>query len=81
MTVFGRDYPTPDGSCIRDSIHVTDLCDAHWRALQQLRAGSLSGAQAFNPGNGHSFFLDGPRVSDDFLPEQASQQQPVREAL
>jgi UDP-glucose 4-epimerase len=55
MTVFGRDYPTPDGSCIRDYIHVTDLCDAHWRALQQLRAGSLSGAQAFNLGNGQGY--------------------------
>jgi UDP-glucose 4-epimerase len=55
MTVFGRDYPTPDVNCIRDYIHVTDLCDAHWHALQQLRAGSLSGAQAFNLGNGQGY--------------------------
>jgi UDP-glucose 4-epimerase len=34
---------------------VADLCDAHWRALQQLRAGSLSGTQAFNPGNGQGY--------------------------
>ena len=39
MTVFGDDYPTPDGTCIRDYIHVTDLAAAHGDALRHLRAG------------------------------------------
>lgn len=39
MSVFGTDYPTPDGTCIRDYIHVTDLAAAHLDALKHLRAG------------------------------------------
>ena len=39
LDVFGTDYPTPDGSCIRDYIHVTDLADAHVSALRHLRRG------------------------------------------
>ena len=39
MQVFGTDYPTPDGTCIRDYIHVTDLTRAHMAALRHLRAG------------------------------------------
>jgi UDP-glucose 4-epimerase len=39
MDVFGADYPTPDGSCLRDYIHVTDLASAHMDALRRLRAG------------------------------------------
>ena len=42
LTVFGEDYPTPDGTCVRDYIHVTDLADAHLKALQHLRAGRAS---------------------------------------
>lgn len=38
MQVFGTDYPTPDGTCVRDYIHVTDLVEAHYLALQHLRA-------------------------------------------
>ena len=37
--IFGDDYPTPDGTCLRDYIHVTDLADAHVRALRRLEAG------------------------------------------
>ncbi|MFT3883443.1 MAG: GDP-mannose 4,6-dehydratase [Gemmatales bacterium] len=37
--VFGTDYPTPDGTCIRDYIHVMDLADAHLRALERLQPG------------------------------------------
>jgi UDP-glucose 4-epimerase len=48
LTVFGNDYPTPDGTCIRDYIHVSDLCDAHLRALQRLDHGSVT----YNLGNG-----------------------------
>ena len=39
VTVFGTDYPTPDGTCIRDYIHVEDLCDAHLVAMEALRPG------------------------------------------
>jgi UDP-glucose 4-epimerase len=39
VEVFGTDYPTPDGTCIRDYIHVTDLCRAHLDALRYLRSG------------------------------------------
>jgi UDP-glucose-4-epimerase GalE len=48
--IFGRDYPTPDGACLRDYVHVTDLADAHVRALQALEDGS--GSAVFNVGTG-----------------------------
>jgi len=51
--VFGTDYPTPDGTCIRDYIHVMDLADAHWRALQYLQAGGETAV--FNLGNGSGY--------------------------
>jgi UDP-glucose-4-epimerase GalE len=50
LTVFGKDYPTPDGTCQRDYIHVTDLADAHVKALDHLERGGASAA--FNLGNG-----------------------------
>jgi UDP-glucose-4-epimerase GalE len=40
--IFGEDYPTPDGTCLRDYVHVTDLADAHVRALQRLETGGAS---------------------------------------
>jgi UDP-glucose-4-epimerase GalE len=52
--VFGRDYPTPDGTCIRDYIHVLDLADAHLAALEHLAAGSSSLALNLGTGVGHS---------------------------
>ncbi|MDO4558575.1 MAG: UDP-glucose 4-epimerase GalE [Planctomycetia bacterium] len=52
ITVFGTDYPTPDGTCIRDYIHVEDLCDAHIRVMQQLRAGDR---RVYNLGIGHGY--------------------------
>ena len=42
LSVFGNAYPTPDGTCIRDYIHVTDLADAHLRTLDQLEQGSVT---------------------------------------
>jgi UDP-glucose 4-epimerase len=42
LEVFGTDYPTPDGTCIRDYIHVEDLASAHVRALDHLEAGGAS---------------------------------------
>ena len=50
VPVFGEDYPTPDGTCLRDYIHVTDLADAHVRALAALEGGA--GTTAYNLGNG-----------------------------
>ena len=51
--VFGSDYPTPDGTAIRDYIHVSDLADAHLAALRRLRDGKTSGA--YNLGTGHGY--------------------------
>ena len=51
--VYGRDYDTPDGTCVRDYIHIEDLCSAHWLALQSLMGGA--GSQAYNLGNGQGF--------------------------
>jgi UDP-glucose-4-epimerase GalE len=48
--VFGEDYPTPDGTCLRDYVHVSDLASAHLLALQALRGGARS--TAYNLGNG-----------------------------
>jgi UDP-glucose 4-epimerase len=53
ISVFGQDYDTPDGTCIRDYIHINDLCSAHWLALQSLMSGQSS--QAYNLGNGNGF--------------------------
>jgi len=53
ITVFGRDYETPDGTCIRDYVHVNDLCRAHFLALENLWGGGES--SAFNLGNGQGF--------------------------
>jgi UDP-glucose-4-epimerase GalE len=43
LEIFGEDYPTPDGTCLRDYVHVTDLADAHVRALAWLAGGGASG--------------------------------------
>lgn len=53
ISVFGTDYDTPDGSCIRDYVHVWDLCEAHYLALQRLRAGAS--LEAYNLGNGQGY--------------------------
>jgi UDP-arabinose 4-epimerase len=52
--IFGSDYPTPDGTCIRDYIHVTDLADAHVRALRYLESGGSSVAMNLGTGDGYS---------------------------
>lgn len=53
MMVFGDDYPTPDGTCIRDYIHVSDLAAAHILALEALKGGM--GSRKYNLGNGSGF--------------------------
>ena len=62
IEIFGADYPTPDGTCVRDYVHVSDLAAAHLLALDALdRTGHL----IYNLGNGHGFtvkeVIDGVR--------------------
>jgi UDP-arabinose 4-epimerase len=54
LQVFGSDYPTPDGTCIRDYVHVNDLAEAHVKALEHLQAGKDSFAANLGTGRGHS---------------------------
>ncbi|HEX9835639.1 MAG TPA: UDP-glucose 4-epimerase GalE [Alphaproteobacteria bacterium] len=54
LTVFGTDYPTPDGTAVRDFVHVCDLADAHVRALGYLAGGGDSAAFNLGTGHGHS---------------------------
>jgi UDP-glucose 4-epimerase len=54
IRIFGTDYPTPDGTCLRDYIHVTDLARAHVLGLQALIEGSAQ-SQAINLGTGHGY--------------------------
>jgi UDP-glucose-4-epimerase GalE len=54
LRIFGADYPTPDGTCIRDYIHVNDLAEAHVRALRCLENGEESLALNLGTGEGHS---------------------------
>jgi UDP-glucose 4-epimerase len=53
IAIFGTDYPTPDGTCIRDYIHVSDLADAHILGLEYLLQDGES--EVFNLGNGNGF--------------------------
>lgn len=53
VRIFGTDYPTPDGTCVRDYVHVSDLADAHLRALMHLE--TAPGFQCFNLGNGRGY--------------------------
>lgn len=53
VMIYGTDYPTPDGTCVRDYIHVMDLVDAHVRALDHLSSGG--GSDVFNCGYGHGY--------------------------
>lgn len=53
IKVYGDDYDTADGTCVRDYVHVKDLCDAHLLAMDRLLAGSLG--QSFNLGYGEGF--------------------------
>ncbi len=54
MEVYGRDYPTPDGTCVRDYIHVTDLVEAHYLALERLREGGGNLVANCGYGQGYS---------------------------
>lgn len=73
ISVFGADYPTADGTCIRDYIHVMDLANAHWLALQRLREKKESGIYNLGSGTGFSVkqVIDKAReVTEHPIPEQ-----------
>ncbi|MDI1335985.1 MAG: UDP-glucose 4-epimerase GalE [Lacunisphaera sp.] len=77
ISVFGNDYPTPDGTCIRDYIHVEDLIDAHIRALGALDAGN----RVYNLGNGQGFSVRqvidaAERVTGRRIPVEISPRRP-----
>lgn len=54
IAIYGTSWPTPDGTCIRDYVHVSDLCEAHLAALEHLAKGGESGAFNLGTGRGHS---------------------------
>ncbi len=74
MTIFGTDYPTPDGTCVRDYVHVMDLVEAHILGLQALEAGSEE--TVFNLGTGRGFSV---REVVDAVGEVTDQPVPVVE--
>ena len=74
LNVFGSDYPTPDGTCLRDYIHVNDLADAHVRALQHLEQGGASVALNLGTGKGNS-------VLEVIHAAEAATGQPVRRKI
>lgn len=53
IQIYGDDYATPDGTCIRDYVHIVDLVDAHLVALKNLTSHNIRGFEAFNVGTGH----------------------------
>jgi UDP-glucose-4-epimerase GalE len=79
LSVYGTDYPTPDGTCIRDYIHVDDLADAHVRALQHLARDGETLALNVGTGQGSSVLevIDGTkRVSGVDFPVQLAPRRP-----
>ena len=54
LAIYGTSWPTPDGTCLRDYIHVSDLCEAHLAAVDYLVKGGASGAFNLGTGRGHS---------------------------
>ncbi|WP_235179961.1 UDP-glucose 4-epimerase GalE [Acidithiobacillus thiooxidans] len=79
IAVYGNDYPTPDGTCVRDYIHVWDLCSAHLLALEHLLADGES--DAFNLGNGKGFSVQevidtARRVTGQPIPEIIQERRP-----
>lgn len=78
ITVFGDDYPTPDGTCIRDYVHVDDLADAHLKALERLQPGK---GLEVNLGSGHGYsvreVIDScRRVTGHAIPERIGERRP-----
>jgi UDP-glucose 4-epimerase len=79
VSLYGTDWPTTDGSCVRDYVHVLDLCDAHLAALEHLARGGESGALNLGTGRGHSVReviaaverVSGRRVTVEAAPRRA----------
>ena len=79
LGIFGDDYPTLDGTCVRDYIHITDLADAHIKALESINSGAKS--NAYNLGNGSGFSVKqvvdtvervvGREVNHEIVPRRA----------
>jgi UDP-glucose 4-epimerase len=79
LMVFGTDYDTPDGTCIRDYVHIVDICDAHVLALQHLMLGGES--RVYNLGNGQGYSVKeviqvaervtGKKLSVQYAPRRA----------
>ncbi|WP_415717670.1 UDP-glucose 4-epimerase GalE [Maridesulfovibrio sp.] len=66
LKIFGNNYPTPDGTCVRDYIHILDLCDAHLKAISFMNQNK--GAHSFNLGNGKGFsILDVIKASSEVI--------------
>lgn len=66
VSVFGTDWDTPDGTCIRDYVHILDLCQAHSLALARLRGGAV--CEAYNLGSGHGYsVLDVIRTAESVV--------------
>ena len=74
VEIFGTDYPTPDGTCIRDYIHVDDLAEAHLLALEKLAAGAGLAVQ-----RRHRHGLQRPRGDPDGGGGDAASGSPVKE--
>lgn len=79
VPIFGTDYDTPDGTCIRDYIHIVDIADAHILALEALHAGE--GCDIFNLGNGNGFSVQQiiqatSQVTGRTIPVMESQRRP-----
>ena len=55
LEAYGNDFPTHDGSCIRDYVHVSDLCDAHLLAARRLLAEEVTHAECYNLANGTGY--------------------------
>ena len=78
LTLLGTDYPTPDGSCIRDFVHVTDLADAHLRALERLqRASGTRCSRSLQPRQRHGL----QRAPGDRRDRRGSPATPCRTAV
>jgi UDP-glucose 4-epimerase len=79
LKIYGIDYPTPDGSAIRDYVHVTDLADAHLSALGRLRRGGASATLNVGYGRGYSVLevieaverVTGEMLSHEVAPRRA----------
>lgn len=79
IEIYGDDYPTPDGTCIRDYIHVSDLADAHVSALRYLRAGGKSTSLNLGTGMGHSVaevIHAAERVTSRGIPHRVANRRP-----